>query len=61
LRGPVEPALYAVIYRTDSQATHAAVTSLEPVVTTAGPGEFQVLTIEQDPGMGIDLKSVVLV
>ena len=43
--------LYAVIYRTDSQATHAAVTSLEPVVTTAGPGEFQVLTVEQDPGV----------
>jgi hypothetical protein len=41
--------MYAVMYRTDSQATHAAVTSLEPVVATAGPGEFQVLTVEQDP------------
>lgn len=42
--------MYAVVYRTDSQATHVAVTSVEPVVAPAGPGEFQVLTVERDPG-----------
>ena len=42
--------LYAVVYRTDSQATHAAVSSLEPLVAPAGPGRFDVLPIEKDPG-----------
>lgn len=42
--------MYSVIYRTDSQATHAAVSSVEPVVAPAGLGEFQVLAVEQDPG-----------
>jgi hypothetical protein len=42
--------MYSVIYRTDSQATHAAVSSVEPVVAPAGLGEFQVLAVEEDPG-----------
>ena len=42
--------MYSVVYRTDSQATHAAVTSIEPVVAPAGPGRFEVLAVEQDPG-----------
>jgi hypothetical protein len=42
--------MYSVIYRTDSQATHAAVSSVEPVVAPARLREFQVLAVEQDPG-----------
>lgn len=42
--------MYSVLYRTDSQATHAAVASIEPVVAPAGPGGFYVLPVEQDPG-----------
>jgi hypothetical protein len=42
--------MYSIVYRTDSQATHAAVSSVEPVVVSAAPGEFQVLPVEQDPG-----------
>jgi hypothetical protein len=42
--------MYSVVYRTDSQATHAAVTSIEPVVAPAGAGQFEVLPVEQDPG-----------
>jgi hypothetical protein len=42
--------IYSVVYRTDSQATHAAVTSVEPVVAPVGPGKFQVLAVERDPG-----------
>lgn len=42
--------MYAIVYRTDSQATHAAVTSIEPVIAPAGPGEFEVLSGEQGPG-----------
>ncbi len=42
--------MYSVLYRTDSQATHAAVASIEPVVAPAGPGWFHVLPAEQDPG-----------
>lgn len=42
--------MYSVIYRTDSQASHAAVSSVEPVVAPAGLGEFQVLAVERDPG-----------
>jgi hypothetical protein len=42
--------MYAVLYRADSQATHAAVTSIEPVVVPAGSGTFEVLPVERDPG-----------
>ena len=42
--------IYAVVYRTDSRATHAAVASVEPVIAPAGPGQFEVLAVEQDPG-----------
>ena len=42
--------LYRYIYRRDSQHTHAAVASIEPVIAGSPPGPFLVLDQETDPG-----------
>jgi hypothetical protein len=43
--------MYRIVYRTDSQYTHAAVRSVEPFVVPAeGAGQFHVMPVETDPG-----------
>jgi hypothetical protein len=43
--------MYRYIYRSESQHSHAAVASLEPLIINGpGPGQFQVLPVETDPG-----------
>jgi hypothetical protein len=43
--------MYRIVYRTDSQYTHAAVRSVEPfVVALEGCGQFRVMPVETDPG-----------
>jgi hypothetical protein len=43
--------MYRVIYRTDSQFTHAAVMSVEPfVIPSAEPPAWYALAVESDPG-----------
>lgn len=43
--------MYRIVYRTDSQCTHAAVQSVEPFVVPAeGAGRFTVRPAETDPG-----------
>jgi hypothetical protein len=42
---------YRYIFRRDSQHTHAAVASLEPLVLGSPPGPFQVISVETDPGI----------
>jgi hypothetical protein len=43
--------MYRYLYRSDSQHTHAAVASLEPlIISTARRGELDVIPVETDPG-----------
>jgi hypothetical protein len=42
--------LYRYIFRRDSQHTHTAVASLEPLIVGTAPGPFRVVTAETDPG-----------
>lgn len=43
--------MYRIVYRTDSQYTHAAVLSVEPFVVPArNAGHFNVMPVETDPG-----------
>lgn len=43
--------LYRSVFRRDSQHTHAAVVSLEPLILGSPPGPFQVIGVETDPGL----------
>jgi hypothetical protein len=42
--------MYRYVYRRDSQYTHAAVLSVEPLIRGTSPGPFSVVADEYDPG-----------